>query len=49
MPDVTVILQAIDRGDPHAAAELPPLIYDGLRKLAADKLARRPGAARTVV
>jgi RNA polymerase sigma factor (TIGR02999 family) len=44
MNDVTRILSAIDRGDPHAAEQLLPLVYDELRKLAAAKLAQeRPG------
>ena len=44
MADVTQILSAIERGDPHAAAELLPLVYDELRKLAAARLAEeRPG------
>jgi len=44
MSDVTRILSAIDRGDPHAAEQLLPLVYDELRKLAAAKLAReQPG------
>jgi RNA polymerase sigma factor (TIGR02999 family) len=44
MADVTQILTAIGAGDPHAAAELLPLVYDELRKLAAQKLAHeRPG------
>jgi RNA polymerase sigma factor (TIGR02999 family) len=38
------ILKAIERGDPCAAAELLPLVYDELRRLAAQKLAlERPG------
>jgi RNA polymerase sigma factor (TIGR02999 family) len=37
--DVTRVLSAIDQGDPHAAAELFPLVYDALRSLAAQKLA----------
>ena len=42
--DVTHILNAIERGDPQAAAELLPLVYDELRKLAAALLAdERPG------
>src|SRR6478736_2255098 len=42
--DVTQILNAIERGDPRAAAELLPLVYDELRKLAAARLAdERPG------
>lgn len=39
MTAVTRLLTAIDRGDPHAAAELLPLIYDELRRLAGRKLA----------
>jgi len=42
--DVTQILSAIERGDPKAAAELLPLVYDELRKLAAVRLAdEKPG------
>jgi RNA polymerase sigma factor (TIGR02999 family) len=44
MVDVTEILTAIQAGDPKAAAELLPLVYDELRKLAAARLAEeRPG------
>ncbi len=44
MSDVTRILSAIDQGDPHAAQQLLPLVYDELRKLAAQKLAHeKPG------
>jgi RNA polymerase sigma factor (TIGR02999 family) len=44
MNDVTRILSAIDQGDPRAAAELLPLVYDELRKLAAQRLAQeKPG------
>ena len=44
MSDVTRILSAIEQGDPHAAAQLLPLVYDTLRHLAAQKLAREmPG------
>src|SRR5881396_2678912 len=44
MRDVTQILNAIEQGDPHAAAQLLPLVYDELRRLAAQKLAQeRPG------
>jgi RNA polymerase sigma factor (TIGR02999 family) len=44
MSDVTVILEAIVDGDPKAADELLPLIYEELRKLAAYKMANeRPG------
>jgi plasmid stabilization system protein ParE len=42
MNDVTRILSAIEQGDPHAAADLLPLVYDELRKLATQKLAREP-------
>ena len=42
--DVTRILSAIDQGDPHAAEQLLPLVYDELRRLAAEKMAREnPG------
>jgi RNA polymerase sigma factor (TIGR02999 family) len=44
MTDVTRVLSAIEQGDPHAAAQLLPLVYDELRKLAAQKLAQeKPG------
>jgi RNA polymerase sigma factor (TIGR02999 family) len=44
MSDVTRILSAIEQGDPHAAAQLLPLVYDELRRLAAQRLAQeRPG------
>jgi RNA polymerase sigma factor (TIGR02999 family) len=39
MAEVTRILEAIDQGDPHAAEQLLPLVYDELRRLAAHKLA----------
>ncbi len=39
MSEVTRILSAIDQGDPQAAEQLLPLVYDELRKLAAEKLA----------
>src|SRR5262245_42619519 len=39
MSDVTQILQQIEAGDPSAAEQLLPLVYDELRKLAAAKLA----------
>ena len=38
MSDVTRILSAIEQGDPHAAEELLPLVYEELRRLAAQKL-----------
>jgi RNA polymerase sigma factor (TIGR02999 family) len=44
MSDVTRILQTIEQGDPHAADQLLPLVYDELRRLAAEKMAQeRPG------
>jgi RNA polymerase sigma factor (TIGR02999 family) len=44
MADVTHLLSAIEQGDSHAAAQLLPLVYEELRKLAAARLAReRPG------
>jgi RNA polymerase sigma factor (TIGR02999 family) len=39
MSDVTRILSAIEQGDSHAANQLLPLVYDELRKLAAQRLA----------
>src|SRR5947209_13180168 len=39
MTDVTRILSAIEHGDPSAAGELLPLVYDELRRLAAYRLA----------
>jgi RNA polymerase sigma factor (TIGR02999 family) len=44
MSEVTHILNAIEQGDPSAAEQLLPLVYDELRKLAAAKLAQeKPG------
>jgi RNA polymerase sigma factor (TIGR02999 family) len=44
MNDVTSILSAIEHGDPKAAEQLLPLVYDQLRRLAARKLAHeKPG------
>ena len=44
MSDVTQILSQIESGDPSAAEQLLPLVYDELRKLAAQKMAREnPG------
>src|SRR5262245_54908574 len=42
MADVTRILEALEQGDPSAAADLLPLVYDELRKVAAQKLAHEP-------
>jgi RNA polymerase sigma factor (TIGR02999 family) len=44
MSAVTRILSAIEQGDPHAAEQLLPLVYDELRQLAAQRLAHeKPG------
>jgi RNA polymerase sigma factor (TIGR02999 family) len=44
MSDVSRILSAIEQGDPSAAERLLPLVYDELRRLAAQRLAQeRPG------
>ena len=44
MKDVPHILSAIEQGDPQAAEQLLPLVYDELRRLAAQKLGREtPG------
>lgn len=39
MSDVTQLLQAASAGDPQAGAELLPLVYEELRRLAAHRLA----------
>ena len=44
MSDVTRILSAIEQGDPSAAEQLLPLVYEELRRLAAQKMAQeKPG------
>src|SRR5262245_64739961 len=44
MSEVTRILTAIEQGDSHAAEQLLPLVYEELRRLAAEKMAQeRPG------
>jgi RNA polymerase sigma factor (TIGR02999 family) len=44
MGEVTRLLSAIEQGDPQAASQLLPLVYDELRRLAAQKLAQeKPG------
>jgi RNA polymerase sigma factor (TIGR02999 family) len=44
LSEVTRFLSAIEQGDPHAAEQLLPLVYEELRKLAAQKLAgEKPG------
>jgi len=40
--NVTQILNAIEQGDPHAASQLLPLVYEELRRLAARKMAHEP-------
>jgi DNA-binding GntR family transcriptional regulator len=50
MTNVTHILSAIEQGDPQAAEQLLPLVYEELRKLAARKLAQeKPGQTRMAV
>jgi RNA polymerase sigma factor (TIGR02999 family) len=44
MSEVTQILSAMEQGDPHAAEQLLPLVYEELRQLAAQRLAQeKPG------
>jgi RNA polymerase sigma factor (TIGR02999 family) len=44
MSEATQLLNAIEAGDPHASAQLLPLVYDELRRLAAQRLAQEmPG------
>jgi RNA polymerase sigma factor (TIGR02999 family) len=44
MSDITHVLSAIERGEPHAAEQLLPLVYDELRRLAAEKMTHeKPG------
>src|SRR5205823_10070073 len=44
MSEITRVLSAIEGGDPHAAEQLLPLVYQELRQLAAQKLAQeKPG------
>ena len=44
LKEVTCLLSAVEQGDPHAAAQLLPLVYAELRQLAAQKLAQeKPG------
>jgi len=44
MHEVTRLLSAIENGDPHAAQQLFPLVYEELRRLAAEKMAQeKPG------
>jgi len=44
MSEASRLIDAIDKGDPHAARQLLPLVYDELRKLAAQRIAQeQPG------
>ena len=50
MGDVTRIFEAIDQGIPQAAEEVLPLVYDELRRLAAQKLSNeKPGQTSLVL
>ena len=42
MSDLTQILDRVEKGDVHAAADLLPLVYDELRKVAAHKMSLQP-------
>jgi RNA polymerase sigma factor (TIGR02999 family) len=42
MKDVTYLIQAMEQGDPHAAEELLPILYEELRILASQKLSKEP-------
>jgi RNA polymerase sigma factor (TIGR02999 family) len=44
MDEISEVLSALEKGDPHAAQQLLPLVYDELRKLAGEKLGEeKPG------
>jgi RNA polymerase sigma factor (TIGR02999 family) len=44
MPDISQLLNSLERGDPHATNQLLPLLYDELRRLAAQQMANeKPG------
>ena len=44
MNEVTQLMRALGQGDPHAASRLLPLVYEKLRRLAAQRMAReQPG------
>jgi DNA-binding GntR family transcriptional regulator len=47
MTEVTRILSAIEQGDPQVAAQLLPLVYDELRRLAAQKWPKKSRAGRS--
>jgi hypothetical protein len=40
MSDVTQLLSTLEQGDPHATCRLLPLVYEELRKLAAQRMAQ---------
>ena len=46
--DVTVLLNAAGAGDSAAAARLLPVVYDELRRLAHQRLAREPGGGKAI-
>jgi RNA polymerase sigma factor (sigma-70 family) len=48
MNEISQILEALGQGDPHAASRLLPLVYDELRRLAAQKLAHEAAAAEAM-
>ena len=48
MTEVTRILDRIERGDPHAASQLLPLVYDKLRRLATHELALQEQPGQTL-
>jgi hypothetical protein len=48
MSEITKIIHAIEAGVPRAAPQLLPLVYDELRRLAAQRLAQGPKPARSL-
>ncbi len=49
MSEITRVLSAIEQGDPHAAEQLLPLVYDELRKLAAQMMAQEAPGQRILI
>jgi hypothetical protein len=47
MHEVTQLLNALGQGDPHAASRLLPLVYEELRRLAAQRIAQAPSRWHT--
>jgi hypothetical protein len=45
MNEITQLLTSLEKGDPHAASRLLPLVYDELRKLAAQRMAQEQAGA----